>query len=424
MIDTVKTLGIVFDDEQKIGYSSGEIVSGHVLLEVSAVTQIEAIKITARGCARVCWNEGPVRASLPISAAMATPLLPHCIKEEVEYFSASQTLTETADGEDRQWVSLEVGRHEFAFRFELPHRPLVTSFSGRHGRVQYWVTALLQRPLLQDQSVHREFPVLGHIDINSPSLLSPISTNKEKMVSFWIFTSGPVSLSVNIERKGYCNGEAIPIYAEIENCSSRLCVPKATIYQIQTFLAKGKTKTYKQAVASVRGNHIPSGSSDSWNGKMLKIPPLSPSILSSALIRVEYILAVMVQIPGARKLKVELPIVMGTVPYAGFGARSASVSSQFSRDMSWLVLALPEEPEAPPNYADVVSEAEFELYTPSLSQSEDLERQLGGPAFAYIQEFRFQPPPVYSEVDPHPIQAPEQPPQPCFPTTPSAVLPF
>ncbi|KAJ8417376.1 hypothetical protein AAFF_G00286030 [Aldrovandia affinis] len=413
MIDTVKTLGIVFDDEQKNGYCSGEIVSGHVLLVVSAVTQIKAIKITARGCAQVCWSEGPSRASSPISAAMATPSLPHCIKEEVEYLSASETLIET-DGEGR----LEVGKHEFAFRFQLPQRHLVTSFAGRHGRVQYWVNALLQRPSAQDQSVRREFPVLGHIDVNSPSLLSPVSTNKEKMISCWIFTSGPISLSVNIERKGYCNGEAIPIYAEIENCSSRLVVPKATIYQIQTCLAKGRTKTYKQAVASVRGNHIPSGSSDTWNGKTLKIPPLSPSILTSTLVRVEYSLAVMVQIPGARKLKVELPIVIGTIPYDGLGARSASVSSNFSRDLSWLSLALPEEPEAPPNYADVVSEAEFERHTPSLSQSEDLERQLGGPVFAYIQEFRFQPPPVYCEVDPHPVQAPEPPAR--LSTTPSA----
>ncbi|XP_064168446.1 arrestin domain-containing protein 4-like [Anguilla rostrata] len=410
MIDTVKTLGIVFDNEQKNGYCSGEIVSGHVLLELLTATQIKAIKITARGCAQVCWNEGPCRASSPISAPMATPSLGHCIKEEVEYFGASQTLMETTGSEDGEWVSLDAGRHEFAFRFVLPQRPLVSSFVGRHGKVQYWVNAVLQRPSAQDQSVRREFPVLCHIDVNSPSLLSPVSTNKEKMISCWIFTSGPVSLSVNIDRKGYCNGEVIPIYAEIENCSSRLVVPKATIYQMQTFLARGKTKTYRQAVASVRGNHIPSGSSDSWNGKALKIPPLPPSVLNSALIRVEYSLAVTVQIPGARKLRAELPIVIGTIPYGGMGARSASVSSRVSRDTSWLTLALPEEPEAPPNYADVVSEEEFELHSPSLVQSEELERQLGGPIFAYIQEFRFQPPPVYCEVDPHPARALEPPP--------------
>ncbi|XP_061077694.1 arrestin domain-containing protein 4-like [Conger conger] len=423
MVDTVKTLGIVFDNEQKNGYCSGEIVSGHVLLDLLAVTQIKAIKITARGCAQVCWNEGPCGASSPITAPMATPSLGHCIKEEVEYFGASQTLIETTGSEDGEWVRLDAGRHELAFRFELPQRPLVSSFVGRHGKVQYGVNAVLQRPWAQDQSVNREFPVLSHIDVNSPPLLSAVSTNKEKMISWWIFTSGPVSLSVNIDRKGYCNGEMIPIYAEIENCSSRIVVPKATIYQIQTCLAKGKTRTYRQAVASVRGNHIPSGSSDTWNGKTLKIPPLPPSVLNSALIRVEYSLAVTVQIPGARKLTAELPIVIGTIPYAGLGARSASVSSQVSRYMSWLALALPEEPEAPPNYANVVTEEEFELYTPSLIQSEDLERQLGGPIFAYLQEFQFQPPPVYCEVDPHPVWV-QEPPPPLGVSVTSASLPL
>lgn len=87
-------------------------------------------------------------------------------------------------------------------------------------------------------------------------------------------------------------GEAIPIYAEIENHSSRLVMPKAVIYQIQTYKARGKTISYKQVVANVRGNHIPSGCSVTWSGKTLKIPPVSPSILNSDILRVEYSLAV------------------------------------------------------------------------------------------------------------------------------------
>uniref|UniRef100_A0A674K2P8 Arrestin C-terminal-like domain-containing protein n=1 Tax=Terrapene triunguis TaxID=2587831 RepID=A0A674K2P8_9SAUR len=86
--------------------------------------------------------------------------------------------------------------------------------------------------------------------------------------------------------------EAIPIYAEIENCSSRLIVPKAAIFQTQTYLASGKTKTFRQMLANVRGNPIASGSTDTWNGKTLKIPPVTPSILNCCIIRVEYSLAV------------------------------------------------------------------------------------------------------------------------------------
>lgn len=54
---------------------------------------------------------------------------------------------------------------------------------------------------------------------------------------------------------------------------------------------------------------------------------------------------VYIHIPGAKKLMLELPLVIGTIPYSGFGRRNSSVTSQFSVDMSWLALALPEQPE-------------------------------------------------------------------------------
>lgn len=87
-------------------------------------------------------------------------------------------------------------------------------------------------------------------------------------------------------------GESIPICALIENRSSRLVVPKAVMYQIQTYTAKGQTKSIKQVVASSRGNVVPPDTSSRWNGNTLKIPPVSPSILNSDILRVEYLLAV------------------------------------------------------------------------------------------------------------------------------------
>ncbi|XP_023789411.1 arrestin domain-containing protein 4 [Cyanistes caeruleus] len=299
------------------------------------------------------------------------------------------------------------GRHEFPFSFQLPQEPLVTSFTGKYGSIQYYVKAVLERPAVPDQSVQTELQVISHIDVSSPALLTPVLRSQEKMVGCWFFTSGPVSLSAKIERKGYCNGEAIPIYAEIENCSSRLIVPKAAIFQTQTYLASGKTKTFRQMVANVRGNHIASGSTDTWNGKTLKIPPVSPSILDCCIIRVEYSLAVYIHIPGAKKLMIEMPLVIGTIPCIGFSSRNSSITSQFSMDMSWLALTMPEHPEAPPNYADVVSEEEFSRHVPAYPPPIDCEEQLCCPVFAYIQEFRFQPPPLYSEIDPHPTDVEE-----------------
>lgn len=71
-----------------------------------------------------------------------------------------------------------------------------------------------------------------------------------------------------------------------------MVVPKAALYQTQTFFAKGKGKQIQQLVSNLRGDPLPQGKSQSWEGKLLKIPPVSPSILDCPIIRVEYALVV------------------------------------------------------------------------------------------------------------------------------------
>ncbi|XP_075711398.1 arrestin domain-containing protein 4 [Rhinoderma darwinii] len=373
-------MSVVLENERKNGYAAGESVSGHVILELLEDIQVLRLHLRARGGAF---------ASLTVKRG----------GEWVEYLNEEITLLAESTGETHMFT---VGNHKLNFHFQLPNGPLVTCFTGKYGRVQYWLSAILERPLVPAYSAHRELRVTSRIDVNSPPLLTPVQRSKEKMVGCWLCTSGPISLSAKIGRKGYCNGEAIPIYAEIENGSSRLVVPKAAIVQIQSFIVHGKTKTHRQMLARVRGNHIASGSTETWNGKTLKIPPVTPTITDCHIIRVEYVLAVYIHIPGSKKLLVELPLVIGTVPFNGFLYRNSSAASQFPVDMSWLALTLPERPEAPPNYGDIVSEEELSWRAPLATDQSDLIEGLHFPPFTVIQEFRFQPPPLYSEVDPHP----------------------
>jgi len=55
-------------------------------------------------------------------------------------------------------------------------------------------------------------------------------------------------------------------------------------------------------------------------------------------------------------------------------------------------------PAAPPSYAEVVTEEQRQSSLAPVGVCDDFERGLPGPLFAYIQEFRFLPPPLYSEV--------------------------
>ncbi|XP_068030304.1 arrestin domain-containing protein 2 isoform X2 [Anomalospiza imberbis] len=367
-------------------HGGGELLHGQVRLELRGALRVRALEVCARGLATVHWLES------------------HSIGLNIVYrdYTACQTFLHRR----RQLISdngeatvLQAGRHEFPFTFQLPET-LATSFEGKHGSVRYWVKAKLHRPWSTVKKAKKEFTVIEPIDINTPALLAPQAGAKEKLARAWYCNRGQVSVTAKIDRKGYTPGEVIPIFAEIDNCTSRAVVPKAAIIQTQTFIARGTKKQKKSVVTSITGDPIPAGKREVWHGRALKIPPVGPSILQCRIIQVEYSLKVCVDIPGTSKLLLELPLVIGTIPLHPFGSRTSSVSSQYSVNLDWLS-TIPEQLEAPPEYSAVVSspEAEQSLAPPCRSELGDI---LEGPFFAYIQEFRFRPPPLYSEVDPNP----------------------
>ncbi|CAI9598045.1 unnamed protein product [Staurois parvus] len=397
IFDRVKKLLVVLespeDDVAPVFSSGGDTVSGKVLLELLADdTKVESVKLHAGGYAKVHWTESR-------SAGSSTAYTQN-YSDEVEYVNLRETLLSTDNG---TLNVLPAGRHEFPFTFQLPEN-LVTSFEGKHGCVRYWVKAKLHRPWSTVKKAKKEFTVLEPIDINTPDLLAPQAGTKEKIAHAWYCNLGQVSVTAKIDRKGYTPGEVIPIFAEIDNCTSRNVVPKAAIIQSQTFIARGTLKQKKSVVATLAGDSISAGKRETWHGRALKIPPLGPSILQCRIIRVEYALKMCVEIPGCSKLLLELPLVIGTIPLHPFGSRTSSVGSQYSVHLDWLHGTVPEQPEPPPEYSSVVSEEEVQngLSPPRRASMGCI---LDGPFYAYIQEFRNRPPPLYSEVDPNPPAA-------------------
>uniref|UniRef100_A0A8C4YIY3 Arrestin domain containing 2 n=2 Tax=Gopherus evgoodei TaxID=1825980 RepID=A0A8C4YIY3_9SAUR len=371
-------------------FSPGEAVSGRVVLELSGEARLGALQLHAQGCAKVHWTES--------RSAGSSTAYTQSYSDQVPFLSHRDTLLAAPD--NGEVTVLQAGKHEFPFTFQLPET-LATSFEGRHGNVRYWVKAKLHRPWSVVKKAKREFTVIEPIDINTPALLAPQAGVKEKLARAWYCNRGQVSVSAKIDRKGYTPGEVIPIFAEIDNCSTRTIVPKAAIIQTQTFIARGAKKQKKSVVASIAGDSIAAGKREVWHGRALKIPPVGPSILQCRIIRVEYALKVCVDIPGTSKLLLELPLVIGTIPLHPFGSRTSSVSSQYSVNLDWLRMVILEEPEAPPEYSSVVS-SEESAQNLSAPCEDELSTSLGGPFFAYIQEFRYRPPPLYSEVDPNP----------------------
>lgn len=84
----VKSLGLVFEDERKGCYSSGETVAGHVLLEAAELVAVRALRLEAHGRATAAWGPS-AGAAAPASAS------------EVEYLNVRLSLREPRAGERR-----------------------------------------------------------------------------------------------------------------------------------------------------------------------------------------------------------------------------------------------------------------------------------------------------------------------------------
>ncbi|XP_041666571.1 arrestin domain-containing protein 3-like isoform X2 [Cheilinus undulatus] len=359
VLGKVRALAVYFDslNENNLPvFSGGDLVSGRVVVDVTGDVRVKSLDITARGVAKVRWTES--------RNAGANTAYTQNYTEEVEYLHHYDTLIGEERDEDCPEEGLTVlhpGLHEFAFSFNLPQMLL------RQGR---------RRKLCAAGSV---------LLVRSPSV--PRSNERATHQSDGLILSPSLT------------GESIQIFAEVENCSSRVVVPKAALYQTQTFFAKGKGKQIQQLVSNLRGDPLPQGKSQSWEGKLLKIPPVSPSILDCPIIRVEYALVVYVDVPGGLNLSLSLPLVIGTIPLHACASRTSSISSNCST-LSWL--GLQERPEAPPSYSDLaISESERRDCLQGCDRS-DGEGEDPGSLLTYITEFRYLPPPLYSEVDPYP----------------------
>ncbi|XP_039608827.1 thioredoxin-interacting protein-like [Polypterus senegalus] len=390
MTKKLKEFEVVFNDPAK-SYSSGDKVAGKIVLEVQELTQVSAMRVIGIGCAKVEYPKGKQ----------------HC-KEEVDYLRYEDTLRlDDHPTEEDGSVILRPGkRYEYMFGFELPQQgQLVSSYKGKFGSVQYYVKAFLDRPGQPAQETMKNFEVLEPIDVNTPELMSPAVGTKGKKVTCMFISDGQVSVNAKIDRRGYCEGEDICIDANFENTCSRIVVPKAAIVAKHIYQANGRSKVQRQKLCSVRGNHIISGTCEAWRGKTIRVPKIKPSILDCNIIRVEYALMVYVHIPGSDKLILELPVVIGTIPYNGFSSRNNSLCSQSSSTASNSWTSMPSSgtasnswtsmPSAPPSYSDISND--YRMESPTLPLLDDYDG-CDSPLFMMAPRFEF-PPPAYKEVE-------------------------
>ncbi|KAG2464283.1 ARRD2 protein, partial [Polypterus senegalus] len=160
LFEQLKKFRIVLDsseDGTPPVFSSGDVLSGRVLLELSRTSRVTSLKLHAVGYAKVHWTES--------RSAGSSSAYTQNYSDEVDFLNHRETLLQAEDNNEPK--VLQAGRHEFPFSFQLPEDTLVTSFEGKHGSIRYAVKVKLHRPWCTVKKIKQEFTVIEPIDINT-----------------------------------------------------------------------------------------------------------------------------------------------------------------------------------------------------------------------------------------------------------------
>ncbi|XP_072037735.1 arrestin domain-containing protein 3-like isoform X3 [Amphiura filiformis] len=393
----LKDFHIILDNNKTV-YSAGEYVSGHVVVELRGDMKMRGIRVYMRGLAKVHWSESR-------GGGHQTGSYTKYYDAEEEYFYMKQVLFGKDEHEGGSNPVLRAGHHELRFSFQIPYGRVATSFEGKYGRIRYWLKAEVDKPWGFNSKTKRAFTVIDHIDINTSALLAPQTGFQEKTVCCGLCVAGNISMSIKTDRKGYCPGESIAISSEFQNQSGRRIKPRATLYQRTTFFADGKSRSVRNAVATLQGNTIRGRRTETWSNKLLKIPPITPTLTNCGIIKLEYFLTICLDITGAMNLYLHLPVVVGTVPlrappYTPFDPMSlGGMELNFSAMFGGTTIG-----EVPPNYAPP-SYAECVFGAVDIRDDETGDMMgdtLFTPMYTYVPNYEFrQPPPPYSVMDPN-----------------------
>ncbi|KAJ8285482.1 hypothetical protein GJAV_G00027300 [Gymnothorax javanicus] len=200
---------------------------------------------------------------------------------------------------------------------QLPQGNFPSSFEGAHGRVAYSLVVQIHRPWHLAKEFRSELNFVCHIDANHPQLLAPLSASNSKELCCLCCASGPISMTVRLERKGYVPGEMIQIIADFDNATSRTLVPKAALVQTQTFytLSRSSHRIVPKELVKVEGRCVNPHSTGVWGQQMLQIPANVPLTISNCqILELQYSLLVSLSIPNATNLSVVFPLVICSIP--------------------------------------------------------------------------------------------------------------
>jgi len=154
----------------------------------------------------------------------------------------------------------------------------------------------------------------------------PLQAEKQKTLCCLLCASAPITLNVELPRRGFCYGDIIPLKVTLENGSSQRLRLRAQLLQVIVYAAQshhghpntaqaGYYKRLRKVVASIASGQLEPRTSSTWNPEEFVVPGhIDPTLRSCGIISIEYFLRVSAIVPWGLNLIVDMAVTIGNVP--------------------------------------------------------------------------------------------------------------
>ncbi|XP_067263496.1 arrestin domain-containing protein 3-like isoform X1 [Chanodichthys erythropterus] len=308
MSRSIKELNIHYDPiNESNTFTSGDIVEGRVVLEVTKEIKVDSLSVKLMGDANVRWTEGSGDNKTTYSDHERYFKIKQYFIQESSKKGQSEKNTTLVSGETYGSV-VTPGSHVFPFRFQLPQQNMPPSFKGFRGSVKYVMTVKLKRPWKSSSTTCTELTFLPRNDGTNDHLMQPQSGTEDKKMK--LFGSGKMSMTVTTDKTGYMQGETIQVSVDVDNSSSRDIKLKYSLKQKQTFIAGRRTKHAFEDIVKETKDCIPSGENTKFIVDMNLPRDLTVTIENCRIIKVQYELKVYLDVSFASDPEVKFPVVI------------------------------------------------------------------------------------------------------------------
>ncbi|KAK9522649.1 hypothetical protein VZT92_019098 [Zoarces viviparus] len=307
---TIKHFKINYDvSNENNSFSSGDLITGHISFDLTKETKITSISMALTGRANVHWSTGG-------GGGRRRRRNRRHFTAKLDFFNFNSVIVQE-DSATGGTARLQPGRHLYPFTCQLPQGDFPSTFRGVFGQILYSLTVGIHRPWHMAKDFVTELNFVHRIDTNQPELHAPLSgSNSMTLCGLWC-ASGPITMTVSVEKKAFTPGETVKIICRFSNASTRTATPKVALQQKQGFYTFNRTnqRMVTKKLASVTGEPVSAHTPDAHATIMLAIPTLTPLTISNcSIIVVDYLIEVCLSVRASSDLTVLVPIILCDTP--------------------------------------------------------------------------------------------------------------